>query len=534
MEKTFDFIVVGSGLAGLSFALNAAKKGKVLIITKSFESSGSTNLAQGGIASVMAPKDSLENHIQDTLLAGAGLCRNDRVKILVNKGPGAIQKLVDWGVRFSKTENKGEGSPYHLAREGGHSNSRILHSEDLTGREIQRALVEEVKRNPNILVKDKHMGLDLITHRHALTEMKPACYGIYALDLQSKKVEMYLAHYTIMCTGGAGQVYAYTTNDKVSTGDGIAMAVRAGAKVEDMEFIQFHPTSLYDPGHPIFLISEALRGHGGILRNQNGDAIMANKHPMADLAPRDVVARCIDAEMKLSGKPCVYLDMTAFSQENLEKHFPNIYSHCKLRGFSMEKDWIPVVPAAHFICGGIKVNENSESSLKGLFACGETASTGVHGANRLASNSLLEAAVFSDLAFEYISGLEPGKIEEGQFREWDSSKVVPIEDLSVYTSALENLKNIMWNYVGIVRSDKRLKRALDFIRLINTQVFSDYASYTVDPYLIEIRNLALIAELIIVCALQRKESRGLHFNMDYPDSSTQIFHSEMDISQLPK
>ncbi|MBF0430488.1 MAG: L-aspartate oxidase [Fibrobacteria bacterium] len=526
--KTYDFIVAGSGLAGLSFALKAAEHGKVLVITKALSDAGSTHKAQGGIASVMDPNDSIEKHLQDTLVAGAGLCKKNRVEVLVSHGPSAIQNLIDWGVRFSMNKDAdGNHTPFHLGREGGHSDFRILHAEDFTGREIQRALLEASRKNTNIEIREEYMGIDLITNKHLkdFSAAPNACAGLYALDMKARQVHKFIGAVTVICTGGVGQVYKHTTNDDVSTGDGIAMAYRAGLGVEDMEFMQFHPTSFYDPGHPTFLISEALRGHGGILRNNEGEPFMQGVHDMADLAPRDIVARAIDAEMKKAGKPCVFLDMTSFSTEDLNERFPNIYEHCKNRGVDMAKDLIPVVPAAHFLCGGVQVDSNSATALPGLYACGESACTGVHGANRLASNSLLEAVVFSDRALRHALEVAPAVPEPADYKNWDASRVKPATEFSVYSSARENIRSTLWNYVGIVRSDLRLKRAKELIDLINTQTLADYGSFTMDPRLTELRNIALNAELIIKSAQARHESRGLHFNVDYPESSEELMHT---------
>ncbi len=524
--KSYDFIVVGSGIAGLSFALKASHHGKVLVITKSLTTAGSTGRAQGGIASVMAATDSISKHIEDTLLAGAGLCKKDRVKILVSHGPSSIKNLVDWGVRFSK-HGKQSNSDYHLAREGGHSDSRILHAEDLTGKEILRALLEEAKLNSSIIIKENFMAIDLITDKHLKRNnlQNKSCYGVYALNIAKKKVETFVGASTILCTGGVGQVYAHTTNDEVATADGLAMAFRAGVKVEDMEFMQFHPTSLYDPRNPTFLISEALRGHGGILRSQKGVRIMENIHKMKDLAPRDIVARAIDAEMKKSGTPCVYLDMTPFPKSELINRFPNIYSQCLDRGINIAREWIPVVPAAHFMCGGIQVDDYSATCIPGLYACGEVACTGVHGANRLASNSLLEAIVFSERALDHILKMSPANPNPSEISSWDASHAQKPPEYSVYTSGLDTIKSTMWNYVGIVRSNLRLDRARDFIDLVCKQALADYWSYIMEPHLIELRNLALAARLIVESARRRKESRGLHYNINYKKRSKYARHT---------
>jgi len=525
--KVYDFIVLGSGLAGLSFALKASEFGKVLILTKAASGAGSTSKAQGGIASVMDPSDSINKHLQDTLTAGAGLCRKERVETLVSRGPAAIKNLIDWGVQFSKDPDpKPNGTPFHLGREGGHSDFRILHAEDFTGREIQRALMEATKNCPNIELKEEFMGIDLVTDKHLKKTRFSTnkCAGIYALDMKHMKVHMYIGASIVLCTGGVGQVYIHTTNDSVSTGDGIAMAYRAGLPVEDMEFMQFHPTSFYDPGHSTFLISEALRGHGGVLRNHKGEKFMKGVHDMADLAPRDIVARAIDAEMKKAGKPCVYLDMTSFSEFDLKKRFPNILKHCKSRGLNIANELIPVVPAAHFLCGGVKVDQHSATSLSGLYACGEIACTGVHGANRLASNSLLEAVVYSDCALRQILKNKPTRPNYNDYNSWDASHVKPAQEFSVYSSSRENIRTTLWNYVGIVRSNLRLTRAKDLVELIHSQILSDYGTFTMEPKLTELRNLAVVAELIIKSALKRKESRGLHYNVDYPFSSDKLEH----------
>lgn len=534
----YDFIVVGSGVAGLSFALKASAHGKVLVLTKKLSWAGSTNLAQGGIASVMAPGDSMEEHAQDTLKAGAGLCREDRVRILVNQGPQAIHNLVDWGVRFTLAAQSkpsrgkfGLAAPFHLAREGGHSSSRIVHADDLTGREIQRALVEATRSNPNITFLENYMGIDLVTGKHLRQgekDLEPKrCYGLYALDVKANRIGLFLGATTVLCTGGVGQIYAHTTNDSVSTGDGIAMAYRAGAAVEDMEFMQFHPTALYNPGQPTYLISEAMRGHGGVLKNHLGETFMDKVHPLKSLAPRDIVARAIDAEMKRTGQPCMFLDATAFRRADLIKHFPNIYQHCLDMGLDISEQWIPVVPAAHFICGGVKVDVNSATELPGLYAVGETACTGVHGANRLASNSLLEGVVFAERALAHILTSPHPRPVRRRFQNWKSFALKPAPETIIYSHSLETIRSTMWHYVGIVRSDFRLARAEEFVRVISNQIHKDYWSFSMVPELIELRNLTLCAELIIRSARRRKESRGLHFNLNYPQTLPKAKHTTL-------
>ena len=516
----YDFIIAGSGIAGLSFALNASKHGSVLIVTKqSIETGGSTPRAQGGIATVMDPLDSLEQHISDTIIAGAGLCDAERVKLLVNESKNSIQSLIKWGVLFSKaTENS--TVPFDLLKEGGHSNSRILHSEDLTGKEIQRALVTAVKKNKNIKIYEHMMAVDIITHKHTIKTSNARCYGLYIFNTKLKTIETVLGNNTILCTGGMGQLYRHTTNDQNATGDAVAMAYRANLTLENMEFMQFHPTSLYDPNNPPFLISEALRGFGGILRNTQKFAFMEGIHPLKDLAPRDIVARAIDNEIKKSGEPFVYLDMTVFSAKKLKTKFPNIYQHCYKKGIDMSKNYIPIVPSAHFACGGVQVNEHSTTSLPHLYVCGEAASTKVHGANRLASNSLLEGVVFSNQAFRHILQKKSKlSIQSNFIKPWDSSQVKPAPEVSLYSSAKDTIKSIMSDYVGIVRSNNRLNRAKKLINVVYKQINQDYEKYTLDTKLIETRNLATVAKIMIESTLQRKESRGLHFNLDYPKKS---------------
>ena len=539
----YDFIVVGSGIAGLSFALKAASHGKVLVLTKKLSSSGSTNLAQGGIASVMDPTDSVERHAEDTLTAGAGLCREDRVRILVNRGPMAIRDLVDWWVRFTmasgRNGSRGKGKrgqgDFHLAREGGHSSSRIVHADDLTGHEIQRALIEAAAKHQNVTILENYLAIDLVTKKHFVKGERESgprrCYGLYALDVKRDKIDLFLGRATILCTGGVGQIYAHSTNDSVSTGDGIAMAYRAGAAVEDMEFMQFHPTALYNPGQPTYLITEAMRGHGGVLRNHRGEAFMDKVHPQKSLAPRDIVARAIDAEMKRTGQPCVYLDVTATGKSELMKHFPNIFRHCRDIGLDISTQMIPVVPAAHFMCGGVKVDVNSATELAGLYAVGETACTGVHGANRLASNSLLEGVVFADRALSHFVANTPPKPLRRRFKDWNSLALKPAPETIIYSHSLETIKSTMWHYVGIVRSDFRLARAEEFIRVISRQIHKDYWSFSMVPDLIELRNLTLCAELIIRSARKRKESRGLHYNLDYPKAKPTARHTTLRLKQ---
>jgi L-aspartate oxidase len=455
----------------------------------------------------------------------------------------AIRDLVDWGVRFTmasgRNGSKGKGKrgreDFHLAREGGHSSSRIVHADDLTGHEIQRALIEAASGHKNVTILENYLAIDLVTKKHlgkGERESGPRrCYGLYALDVKRDKIDMFLGRATVLCTGGVGQIYAHSTNDSVSTGDGIAMAYRAGAAVEDMEFMQFHPTALYNPGHPTYLITEAMRGHGGVLRNHLGEPFMDKVHPLKSLAPRDIVARAIDAEMKRTGQPCVYLDVTATVKSELMKHFPNIYRHCRNIGLDISKQMIPVVPAAHFMCGGVKVDVNSATELTGLYAVGETACTGVHGANRLASNSLLEGVVFADRALSHFVANPPPKPVRGRFKDWNSFALKPAPETIIYSHSLETIKSTMWHYVGIVRSDFRLARAEEFIRVISRQIHKDYWSFSMVPDMIELRNLTLCAELIIRSARKRKESRGLHYNLDHPKAKPVARHTTLRMKQ---
>ncbi|MGL1901766.1 MAG: L-aspartate oxidase [Fibrobacterales bacterium] len=508
--KNYDYLVIGSGIAGLTIALKAAKKHSVAILTKTDSLDCSTNYAQGGIASVMLPEDSFEKHIDDTLSAGAGLCNRKRVAILTQEGPAAIQNLIDWGVSFTKNEpHSKQGSPYHLALEGGHTERRILHANDLTGQEIMRAMIDKVCNNPNIDLFENHTAIDLVTDG---SDKSKQCVGVTVLNTQTMRYKNIAARATFIATGGAAQIFKHSTNPNVSTGDGIAMAFRAGCTSEDMEFMQFHPTTLYNPGEKTFLISEAVRGHGGILKNHLGEPFMKGVHPLESLAPRNVVARAIDREMKKHHSPHVYLDITHKKESNLKKHFPNIFKHCLNAGINMSKDWIPVVPAAHYICGGIKANHNAQTNLNGLYVCGESGCFETHGANRLASNSLLESVVFSLRAFKYSANnlnnpfctvaLPPKKRFIPSTQDYDFLK--------------KQVQSIMWDKVGIIRTTNNLKKALELVQTIRKKADEDYQSPVRTPLnLIELRNVALCAELTIRSALKRKESRGLHISDDY-------------------
>ncbi len=523
MDKTkaspisrFDFIVIGSGLAGLSFALDVARKGSVAVLTKREVGDSNTQYAQGGIAAVTSMDDTFELHVQDTLLAGDGLCRPEAVQVLVEGGPAAIEYLVDIGTRFTRTDSSPE-SPLDLHREGGHSKRRVVHTEDLTGQEIERALISAVRSEKNITVFEYHTAIDLVLRSKIEGRGLDGerVVGAFVLDSKSGVVKTMLAPVTFMAAGGCGKVYLYTSNPDISSGDGVAMAYRAGARVSNMEFMQFHPTCLYHSGLKSFLITEALRGEGGLLRLVNGQTFMENYHAMGCLAPRDVVARAIDTEMKKRGDEFVYLDVKHIGAERLREKFPNIYRTLLDKGMDMTKEMVPVVPAAHYICGGVDVDLWGRTSIQGLYAGGENACTGVHGANRLASNSLLEAVVFPRRAAQKaVEEWEPADVEV--VNRWNAGNAVDSDEQVVITQNWDEVRRVMWNYVGILRSTKRLERAQRRIRLFKEEIKEYYWNFNVTSDLIELRNIATCADLIIESALQRRESRGLHFNIDYP------------------
>lgn len=522
MKVSRDYIVIGSGLAGLTFALKIAEYGSVALITKDAVEESATRYAQGGIASVMAEDDSVDLHVTDTIEAGRGLCREDVVRCIIREGPARVRELIRLGTRFTRTQ--GEDS-FHLTQEGGHSKRRILHADDLTGWEIERALIEAVRTKSNIEIYPYHMGIDIITRSNIDSAIPPGssrdeALGLYALNEKNGEVITFTGKAILLATGGAGKVYLYTSNPDTATGDGIALAYRAGAKIANMEFFQFHPTCLYHPEAKSFLISEAVRGEGGILRLKNGDTFMEKYHSLGCLAPRDIVARAIDYEMKKSGDDCVFLDVTHLEGYRTRERFPNIYKTCKSFGFDITEQQIPVVPAAHYMCGGVMVDLNGQTNIHRLFASGEVCYSGLHGANRLASNSLLEGLVLSHRAAAKAAELSnlPKELVQMQERlpEWDSGDAVESDESVVVSHNWDEIRRLMWNYVGIVRSDKRLVRARRRVEMLLEEIKEYYWSFNITRDTLELRNIALTAQLIITCALERKESRGLHYNLDYP------------------
>ncbi len=533
MQKT-DFLVIGTGIAGLTYALKMANQfpdKKILVMTKAAADETNTKYAQGGIAVVNDPeKDSFEKHIEDTLVAGDGLCNKEVVEIVVKEGPDRVKEIIEWGARFDK-EKDGD---FKLGKEGGHSEFRIIHHKDITGWEMERALLETVNQQKNIQVIKHCFVVDIITQHHLgylVTKSAPdiECFGVYVLTLETNRIEKILAKTTLLATGGNGQVYRTTTNPSIATGDGVAMVYRAKGRIENMEFIQFHPTALYEPGlrGQAFLITEAVRGDGGILRNKDGEAFMPRYDERKDLAPRDIVARAIDSEMKRTGTEHVWLDCRHFNKEKFIEHFPNIYQKCMSVGIDVTKHMIPVAPAAHYSCGGIKTDEWGKTSIKNLYACGECSSTGLHGANRLASNSLLEAMVFAHRCYLDIIDRTPESSKSSSFGrgleeaipDWDAKGTSEPKEMILITQSLKELQQVMSDYVGIVRNNIRLQRAMRRLDLLWEETEKLYESASLSPQLLELRNLITVGFLVVKGAGFRKESRGLHYNTDYPNKS---------------
>lgn len=507
--QNFDVLIIGSGLAGQSAALRLANHCRVVLVSKRTLEDSASGWAQGGIAAVLDSRDSIEAHIQDTLIAGAWLNDEPATRFVVKNGQRAIEWLIEQGVPFTKDE-----AGYHLTREGGHSARRVIHVADATGFAVQDTLTKKVRANPNITILESHIAIDLITGEKLGTG-ENRCFGAYVLDSRNGEVITIGATNTLIATGGAGKVYLYTTNPDTSTGDGIAMAFRAGCRISNMEFIQFHPTCLYHPQAKSFLISEAVRGEGGLLRLPDGTRFMLEHDKRAELAPRDVVARAIDFEMKKRGLDCVFLDISHKGEDFIRAHFPNIHARCLELGIDIARDGIPVVPAAHYTCGGIVSDLRGRTDVSGLYVAGEASCTGLHGANRLASNSLLECLVFSEAAVNDILAVKPGAFPDLPL--WDESRVTDADEEVVISHNWDELRRFMWDYVGIVRTTKRLKRAKHRIGLLTREIHEFYSKFRVSHDLIELRNLVTTADLIVRCAMLRKESRGLHYSRDYPD-----------------
>ncbi|GAB2689435.1 L-aspartate oxidase [Aliiglaciecola aliphaticivorans] len=514
VEHRCDVLIIGSGAAGLSLALKLADKYNVIVLSKSTLSEGSTRYAQGGIAAVFDEQDSIESHVKDTLEAGAGLCEEQAVRFTAEQAKSCMEWLINYGVPFDQEKDEQGNSRFHLTREGGHSHRRILHAADATGYAVQTSLQEAVKQNPNIHLFEGYNAIDLVRHEAAPNQ----CLGAYVWNRKREHVEFIRSRFTALATGGASKVYQYTSNPDVSSGDGIAMAWRAGCSVANMEFNQFHPTCLFHPEAKNFLITEALRGEGAFLCHEDGSKFMHKFDPRGDLAPRDIVARAIDFEMKRLGKDCMYLDISHKSADFIVKHFPNIYRKCRYLGIDITRQPIPVVPAAHYSCGGVKTDFNAKTDLDNLYAIGEVAYTGLHGANRMASNSLLECVVFAHAAAKDILSKADKPAFEQVIPPWDESQVGDSDEEVVIQHNWHELRLFMWDYVGIVRTNKRLERALRRIELLQQEIHDYYANFRVSNNLLELRNLVTVAELIVRCAMSRKESRGLHYNLDYPDT----------------
>ena len=538
-----DYLVLGSGIAGLMSALHLAKYGRVLVVTKKGRAESNTNYAQGGIACVMDSEDSFAEHVKDTLDAGAGLCDENVVREIVSNGPGQIAELERYGLRFAGESGK-DGQIYDLGREGGHSQRRVLHAGDITGQAVERVLLGQAQANPAISMMDHCMVIDLITTgwladraagtgQPALPPQTNRCVGVYALDENTREIFAIRASATVLATGGGGKVYLYTSNPDIATGDGVAMAWRAGVPIKNMEFIQFHPTILHHPKAKSFLISEAVRGEGAHLVDGAGKPFMDAYDPRGSLAPRDIVARAIDREMKLSGAPCVYLDIRHHSADFLISRFPNIYARCLALGIDMARDLVPVVPAAHYFCGGVEAAVDGQTAMPGLFACGEVACTGLHGANRLASNSLLEALVCAAKMADHLGQMERRDTRAVSIPSWEYGAAVPSDESIVLEHNWNEVRTCMWDYVGIVRSDKRLERAARRIRNLREEIREYYLEYLVTPDILELRNIADVGELIIRSAQCRRESRGLHYTIDYPQRNDSSERHDTVIKDRP-
>ncbi|MGV6809660.1 MAG: L-aspartate oxidase [bacterium] len=513
----FDVLIIGSGAAGLSLALSLPKQAQIAILSKNLVTEGSTFYAQGGISAVLDDQDSIESHVQDTLNAGAGLCREAIVRFTVEQGPEAIQWLLDAGVPFTFEDD----DHLHLTREGGHSHRRVAHAADASGKAIENTLVQQIRQRKNIKLFEHHIAIDFITSRK-LRKPSNRCLGAYVLDRKTRNIDIFAANFTIIATGGASKAYLYTSNPDGTSGDGIAMAWRAGCRVGNMEFMQFHPTCLYHPHAKSSLISEAVRGEGGLLRLPDGTRFMPNYDKRAELAPRDIVARAIDYEMKKLGIDCVYLDISHKSEQFIKEHFPNIYANCLKFGYDMSKEPIPVVPAAHYTCGGVLVDQHGKTDVNHLYCIGESAFTGLHGANRMASNSLLECVVFGHATAKHITQRLQRKPLDYDIPIWDESRVTDSDERVVITHNWDELRRFMWDYVGIVRTTKRLQRAKNRMRMLLQEIDDYYANFRISSDLLELRNLAVVANLIIDSALSRHESRGLHYTLDYPNTDPSL------------